>query len=85
MKTVKPVEQSVKDSIVKTTLEYSPNMDTMGGLLGRWTVEGKDANGKTVFGCMADYGYCLKYAERYGVEKSQIVLSDAAKKKLGVR
>jgi hypothetical protein len=85
MKQAKPIDPAIKASVVKTTMDHTPELPTFGGLFGQWTVEGRDKDGKLVFGMMAGHGQCLRHAAKYGVAVGKIDYTEAALKRIGVK
>jgi hypothetical protein len=70
-------------------LDYAPGsgIGAIGGmmLIGEWTLEIRDADGKTVKGTIADVRSCLRLAQMQGFSRRRIVPSDRAADKLGWR
>lgn len=59
----------------KVVFDYDPNMNTFGGMLGRWsiTVDGKQD-------MLAGYDACLKRAKELGATFRDIRYTDEARK-----
>ncbi len=73
------VGQKPVDPRLRALVDYDPDFPTMGGLLGKWSVDILDDTGKSVGGMQAGRDQCVRYAMAEGVSFGRLRYTDRAR------